>query len=513
MPPKASTSKSSGAASSSKTTTVANDAPSKSGSLPSDLLTSFLLQGEHARSYKNQYANVYFMRLAKLKAIVLENAQRKWADVENDPVYVPRVLDVQKGKLCYIVGTVYMDMPLKPNVLADIGKEHWVQAPAPLQKLTSPTDTALLEDDSGRVKLVLSPSLKEAGVPLVTGVIMACLGMESSVGEFEVLDICFAGMAKNAEADKGKEKEDERMEIDGEISPKGKWIALVSGLDISSSDIQPGDEVASSAELRLQMLVEYLKGEFGGEEDQKMSKECGAVVILGNSLDIPRKSADDAKNAKRYNQQATYDPAPLAQLSSTLKDLASSIPIHLLPGATDPAGAILPQQPMPRAMFGFEPGVGIVSGVFQCECNPAWIDLGVGNGLLATSGQNLDDVFKYLESEDRLGMARAMMQWRHIAPTCPDTLWCYPFFDGDPFLLDYSPGIYAVGNQPSFASSLVESEVYPGDDETSDAHRARTRVILVPRFSTSGEVVFVHSTSLEIKTMRFGVASGWGNNK
>lgn len=41
----------------------------------------------------------------------------------DDPVYVPRVLDVQKGKLCYIVGTVYMDMPLKPNVLVDLGKE------------------------------------------------------------------------------------------------------------------------------------------------------------------------------------------------------------------------------------------------------------------------------------------------------------------------------------------------------------------------------------------------------
>lgn len=41
----------------------------------------------------------------------------------DDPVYVPRVLDVQKGMLCYIVGTVYMDMPLKPNVLVDIGKE------------------------------------------------------------------------------------------------------------------------------------------------------------------------------------------------------------------------------------------------------------------------------------------------------------------------------------------------------------------------------------------------------
>jgi DNA polymerase delta subunit OB-fold domain len=38
-------------------------------------------------------------------------------------VYVSKVLDVEAGKLCYIIGTVYMDMPLKPNILEDITKE------------------------------------------------------------------------------------------------------------------------------------------------------------------------------------------------------------------------------------------------------------------------------------------------------------------------------------------------------------------------------------------------------
>lgn len=36
---------------------------------------------------------------------------------------VPRVLEVVKSQLCYIVGTVYLDMPLKPNVLEDIGRD------------------------------------------------------------------------------------------------------------------------------------------------------------------------------------------------------------------------------------------------------------------------------------------------------------------------------------------------------------------------------------------------------
>lgn len=37
--------------------------------------------------------------------------------------YVDRVLDVRQGELCWVVGTVYMEMHLKPNVLDDISKE------------------------------------------------------------------------------------------------------------------------------------------------------------------------------------------------------------------------------------------------------------------------------------------------------------------------------------------------------------------------------------------------------
>lgn len=36
---------------------------------------------------------------------------------------VDRVLDVRQGEACWVVGTVYMEMPLKPKVLDDISKE------------------------------------------------------------------------------------------------------------------------------------------------------------------------------------------------------------------------------------------------------------------------------------------------------------------------------------------------------------------------------------------------------
>lgn len=45
------------------------------------------------------------------------------------------------------------------------------------------------------------------------------------------------------------------------------------------------------------MLIEYLKGESGGPEDQQASSEVKALVILGNSVDVPRRAMDDAKTA------------------------------------------------------------------------------------------------------------------------------------------------------------------------------------------------------------------------
>lgn len=39
---------------------------------------------------------------------------------------VERVLDVRQGKLCWVAGTIYMDMPLKPNILEDISKDVYL---------------------------------------------------------------------------------------------------------------------------------------------------------------------------------------------------------------------------------------------------------------------------------------------------------------------------------------------------------------------------------------------------
>ena len=75
----------------------------------------------------------------------------------------------------------------------------------------------MLEDESGRIQLVGDLL---SNVVLVTGVIMGVLGLETPTGEFEVVDVCFAGLAPQLHAAElqGKGKVDNtEMDIDSKL--------------------------------------------------------------------------------------------------------------------------------------------------------------------------------------------------------------------------------------------------------------------------------------------------------
>jgi hypothetical protein len=69
---------------------------------------------------------MYFLRLAKLKPAAEKVAAEAWTGFEiggEEATKVERVLDVRQGELCWVTGTIYMDMALKPNILDDISKD------------------------------------------------------------------------------------------------------------------------------------------------------------------------------------------------------------------------------------------------------------------------------------------------------------------------------------------------------------------------------------------------------
>lgn len=83
----------------------------------------------------------------------------------------------------------------------------------------------------------------------------------------------------------------------------------------------------------------------------------------------------DLKCQKRFNSTSKplFPNHPTKTLATLFADLlSSSLPIHLIPGPSDPAGATLPQQPLPKILFG---GKAKTEGL-ECETNPTWMEVG-----------------------------------------------------------------------------------------------------------------------------------------
>ncbi|EMC91503.1 hypothetical protein BAUCODRAFT_79984 [Baudoinia panamericana UAMH 10762] len=465
------------------------------------LATYNLPKGEN-RHYQQQYADMYFARLAQLKPAVEKLASEAWAEFEiagETALRKDRVLDVRQGELCWVAGTVYMEMPLKPNVLEDIGKEHWIAAPPPRIKYDSGIGLGImLEDESGRLRLT-GGFLHEC--LLVTGAIVAVVGTENKDGDFEVLDLRVPDLPRQPVR---WELEDGNGALNGkatqEVRPTAGKVAIVSGLAIS------GDEGDT---LLLDLLLEYLLGECAEPSMQGDAAKVSRLIIAGNSLSnsspIPTReevvAASKKSGRKIYGyDSSSYNAAPTDRFDQWLAALLPSMPVTLLPGEQDPTSTSLPQPPIHAAMFPHAraymslPQAREDASWFDSTTNPAEFNVD-GFRFLGTGGQPVDDVYKYIsDCEERLEMMEAMLRWRLTAPTAPDTLWCYPFQDGDQFVMKECPHIFFVGNQPKFETAVIEGPV-----------GQQVRLVAVPKFRDTGELVIVDVETLVPEVVKFEI--------
>lgn len=102
---------------------TAHQTPSRASSSYKPMHT-FALQKQPP--YQQQFGDMYFLRLAKIRPAADEVAAAAWSDTViagEEAKRVERVLDVRQGELCWVTGTVYMDMPLKPSILEDVSKD------------------------------------------------------------------------------------------------------------------------------------------------------------------------------------------------------------------------------------------------------------------------------------------------------------------------------------------------------------------------------------------------------
>ena len=147
------------------------------------------------------------------------------------------------------------------------------------------------------------------------------------------------------------------------------------------------------------------------------------------------------------------DDTSMRLIDELLAQLASSVCTEVMPGPGDPSNLILPQQPMHPCLF---PKSASYSKSFKTVCNPyAFDDPNNGLTFLGSSGQNVDDVIRNSNIDDPLDTAEKLIRWKHVAPTCPDTLGCFPYRNEDPFVLNKRPHLLFVGNQKKFDQRFV----------------------------------------------------------
>lgn len=138
-------------------------------------------------------------------------------------------------------------------------------------------------------------------------------------------------------------------------------MLLVSGLQCGAVD----------ADLPMQLLVDFVAGHLGGAEDHSRAARIARVIVAGNSVAEPSSELGDKVSAslpiaRRAAESGSVQRLPHSSLrrqslsqaeqarlaapqnlvDEVLAQLASSVPVDVMPGPSDPANFTLPQQPL-----------------------------------------------------------------------------------------------------------------------------------------------------------------------
>eukprot|EP00005_Dracoamoeba_jomungandri_P002735 CAMPEP_0174260122 /NCGR_PEP_ID=MMETSP0439-20130205/8857_1 /TAXON_ID=0 /ORGANISM="Stereomyxa ramosa, Strain Chinc5" /LENGTH=389 /DNA_ID=CAMNT_0015344293 /DNA_START=312 /DNA_END=1481 /DNA_ORIENTATION=+ len=388
----------------------------------------------------------------------MESANKKWGSKGVE--MKARILELLPLEECVVTGTLYKEMPLRPDVLKYYAEKRSILPPVTKENYVSKDDVLILEDDSGRIQLIgaVNPDI------LVTGIIAAVIGRELETGEFQVDDMIFTGFPK---------------QIPRQIPNCGQYIAIISGIRLGDPNSDP---------LLLQLFVDYITGHSGSTSEQNFVSKISKVIIAGNSIVEPDHIPDpDSFNKKVSNELM----GPLKEFDQMLAELASSVEVDVMPGEDDPTNFTLPQQPLNPCLL----PISRLYPTLRCVTNPYLANIN-NSTILGNSGQCIDDIKKYVsEDTTTLEIMELLLNSQHTSPTAPDTLGCYPFYETDPFVMKECPHLFFTANQDSYEHKLVKGE--EGQEVV---------MVTVPSFAKSGTIVLIDSDSLLSYPIRFSLS-------
>lgn len=479
-------------------------------------------------TYDRQYSNIYYHRLRQLRLAVQATARVAFGEASPDLFFAESIVEAtafsrqhsdttanrtssttdgdaespvqQPDPFTVIAGVVFRQMQSKPSILAQY--EHpsphtLVPGPPPRSTTTyvSTNDQVVLEDEHARCKLDLKHVDPSKASMFITGFVVAVRGRENhQSGTYSVYDVTFANPAPQRP-----------LQVLLPPPPSPHFVCLVSGLGISSVAVLP------------ELLLETLRGTFS-DASVPVAKQVVHTIIAGNLLAAPSPTASSYASHSEKAEMSSESPAQY--LDRYLLALATSMPVTVMPGHVDSTNALLPQQPLHRCLL---PNASRCSNLSR-DPNPHAMTID-GVHFVGTSGQNVFDLALYQEqagqtqdespsAEQTLDLLESLVRGRHLAPTCPDTLGCFPFDGNDPFVLEETPHVLFVGNQREFGSRKLgltsndkDVEMAPSDKKASSAASEKfVRLISIPSFALTGQAVFLDLTSFECYVQSFAVS-------
>ncbi|XP_038558392.1 DNA polymerase delta subunit 2 [Micropterus salmoides] len=413
------------------------------------------------RSFSRQYAHIYAARLMQMRPLLSERAQQKWGS----DVLIRKLCDLQTGEQCCIVGTLFKRMDLQPSILREISDEHNLLPQPARAKYISETDELILEDELQRIKLEGKIDRDKC----VTGSVIAIYGAERNDGKFTVEEFCMADLP---------------LQTTRPVLSSDRFVLLTSGLGLGSSH--------ADSMLGLQLLVDMVTGQLGDQREQSGAATISRVLLAGNLLSQSTQDKDASTKPKYLTKKTQAGSVEAIRLlDELLLQLVASVPVDVMPGQYDPTNYTLPQQPLHRCMF----PLSSAYPTLQLASNPYMANID-GVRFLGTSGQNVCDIQKYSSLDSHLEILEETLRLRHLAPTAPDTLGCFPFYQKDPFILEECPHVYFSGNAPTFESKLIKG---PDGQEVL--------LVTIPEFSSTQIACLVNLRTLECEPVSFSAFS------
>lgn len=399
------------------------------------------------KSYNQQFSHIYVSRLLYLRDAVSRCIQETGGD--DAPAVLPKIIDLKDGHECIIIGTLLKVLGRKPDIFKALSSEEGLATiEASGACLATDDDELVLEDESGRVQL-LGESVDVGR--LVTGVVLGVRGrMLDSKNGFQVDHVYYPEFPPQLALPERTESE---------------YVALVSGLSLGrNTDSKP---------LRNHVLMDYLAGRIGNDDEKQFVAQIVRTVFVGNSIDSSVSSAAHDRATKPTSEELISDAAPMKNLDELVSSLACCMPVDIMPGDSDPSNYTMPQQSFHRCLFPqsarftsfravtnpYEAQVGGVQfyghagqpvrSMLQCMLPKATHADGEENGDSQEAGHS---------SEDALDCLEQCLRWRHSALTAPDLLACFPMANEDPFIMESCPHVLFAGNQSEFNTRVVKGK-------------------------------------------------------